>query len=109
MEPQKYATTRVTAGDYVVPSNDANCLWRIHQYREDGSAFVYVEADRQVPLTGKFWAVYRSSFPVAMDTPLGGVWDDWDKWECHGTGYRTKKEALGSIFSTPGALEEILP
>ena len=40
MTERKYQMTRISAGDYLLPSNDGKTLWRICAYEEDGSAAV---------------------------------------------------------------------
>jgi hypothetical protein len=48
---RKYAMVRLGAGDYLLPSNDAQTMWRISKYWEDGS----LESHDGKVIKGEFW------------------------------------------------------
>jgi len=87
-----YALTRVTAGDYIVPSNDGRTLWRVYRYYEDGSA----SYGDDTPLRGWFWSVasYAELFPVER-LPLDFL--EWEHWETHETLLASRKDALDAV------------
>ncbi len=84
MSVRKYAMTRVAAGDYLMPSNDASKLWRLMRYTEDGSAHL----DDGTPVTGEFWGVWR--WRGTMHDTLTLEMYEWDMWA---QGFRTRAEA----------------
>jgi hypothetical protein len=83
---RKYAMTRIAKGDYLLPSNDAQTLWRIYTYEEDGSA---------IGLKGTFWATAKRPMPdenALTEDVLG--WSDWQMWAGP---FRSRKDALESV------------
>jgi hypothetical protein len=74
---RKYVLTRISAGDYLLPSNDGSTLWRIYTYEEDGSA----EYSDGTKLVGKFWACARRPIP-AEGVPIDDLlaWSAWEFW-----------------------------
>lgn len=89
MSERQYAMTRVKAGDYLLPSNDALTLWRIYQYEEEGT----LEYDDGTKLVGTFWACARRPMPHE-GTPMIDVveWsEDWQHWAGP---FKSRKEAL---------------
>lgn len=88
---RKYALTRISAGDYILPSNDAQTLWRIHSYTEDGSASFIRDDGTEQTLRGTYWATAKFRKPVSL------VWDDfldWEHWETWETTLRTRADAI---------------
>lgn len=81
MTERRYALVKISSGDYLLPSNDANTLWRISSYLEDGSA-EWVGGRK---LRGTYWqtAKYRDPLPTAGgDMPADFLeWDRWETWE----------------------------
>ena len=86
---RKYALTKITAGDYLLPSNDAATIWRIQRY-EDGPTY---GLDRDIfPRDEEFWAVYKwtgRGLPATRDDL-----EDWNLWEQHANGLDTRREAI---------------
>jgi hypothetical protein len=81
---RKYAMTRVGTGDYLMPANDAQALWRLARYTEDGSATL----DDGTPVLGEFWGVWR--WRGTMHDLIDLEWYEWDMWA---QGFRTRAEA----------------
>lgn len=92
---RKYAMTRISAGDYILPSNDGKTLWRIYQYDEDGSAEVSGDGKRWRPLIGKFWgtAKYERPFHNAGER-IDHDFLDWSNWLVWETELLTRKAAI---------------
>lgn len=67
---QKFVLTRVATGDYLLPSNDAQTIWRIHRYVEGPSTGLDWPRDRQV------WGIWKWREVGTHIDP-----DDWDAWE----------------------------
>ena len=85
---RKYAMTRLGRGDYLLPSNDAQTLWRVYAYEEDGSATYQTEfipgkgpSGPERVLRGRFWALARRPMPE-MGFLVSDLfeWDDWQFW-----------------------------
>jgi hypothetical protein len=80
---RKHALTKVTAGDYLLPSNDGRTLWRIVKSEET----VPVESGHditrdQTTKTVLLWSTWRwtRSMPgLPIDANLVGL--DWEDWE----------------------------
>jgi hypothetical protein len=97
--------TVLDAGDYLLPSNDRQTLWRIRSYWENGSA-TYVDArGKEREIRGTFWSTWKY---------LGGTHDDflasvermvdfeefreslrderlWREWS---SGFKTRRDAI---------------
>lgn len=82
---RKYALTKIAAGDYLLPSNDGQTIWRIRTYT-DGPSFGIEDwiSDRDL------WAIWRW---VGARTPYVDV-DDWERWETVEEGHETRREAI---------------
>lgn len=90
---RKYAMTRIAEGDYLLPSNDGQTLWRIYRYREEGSLSYAKPGGGYREVRGMFWACARQPFP-----PSGTIeWDDlggWEGWEFHAGPFNTRQQAI---------------
>lgn len=102
---QRYAMTRVEAGDYLIPSNDGKTLWRLRSYHEDGSAyFVDRATGKETKIVGTFWSALRFNGPVEEAERLLRLeppdpWDpppllDPERWIESATTLKTRREAL---------------
>ena len=49
---RKYVITKLREGDYLLPSNDAQTIWRLASHEEDGSAWYHDKHGRERPVTG---------------------------------------------------------
>jgi hypothetical protein len=100
MLERKYVLTKLAAGDYLLPSNDAKTLWRIARYEDlatsDGRGMVAV----------RVWGLWR------WGEPLGGAstlqhWaypafvdtDDWSLWEMVESHLQTRAEAIRAAMA----------
>ena len=98
---RKYQLTRLGKGDYLLPSNDAQTLFRIHAYDEDGSAY-WVDADnKQHPIKGQRWAVWRHRLPLPQVDLGQTLWEEEDdpgSWNAHWVessfGWNTRAQAI---------------
>lgn len=84
---RKYALTKIAAGDYLLPSNDARTLWRFRQYEDGPSHGLEVDwADR------KFWRVERWHEEIA---PFDRVdIESFDRWICAADMFESRREAI---------------
>lgn len=69
---RKYAFTKVATGDYLLPSNDAQIIWRIMCYTDGPSNGLEIPRDRD------FWGVWKWTGPIDRVDP-----DDWTRWEVY--------------------------
>lgn len=83
---RKYAMTKLSAGDWICPSNDARWLYRFMLYDEDGSA-----ENSDGPIVGQFWATARILMPKA-DHQLRIY--DHVAWEWRADLMRSRSEAI---------------
>jgi hypothetical protein len=102
---RKWPLVKIREGDYLLPSNDRQTLWRIRSYEEDGSAF-WEDADgKRHEIRGRFWStvkytkgtpddfadrIDRILTPEALDDLLydGEIWSEW------ASGFRTRRDAI---------------
>jgi hypothetical protein len=80
---------RIEAGDYLLPSNDLQTLWRISTYDDEDITEYYGRA-----IT--IWGVASRPYPRSPDDiDLA----DWAAWEQYSYGHRTRKEAIQSAMT----------
>lgn len=83
---------RLAAGDYLLPGNDGETIFRIAKYVEDGSLD---------GVEGEFWAAWR--WPKPKNTLRGDAygydpleaWEDWYQIEDQ---FRTRQEAIDAAL-----------
>lgn len=96
---RKYVLTKLGVGDYLLPSNDAQTLWRIRSY-EDGPTW---GLDPEVfPRDFKLWSIYRwtGNAEDAHAIAASVENDDFDLWETYDQGgYRTRREAVEAALA----------
>ena len=94
---RKYAMTKIAAGDYILPSNDAQTIWRIQRYT-DGPSFGLVDWPRDREL----WSVARWTGKTGpgcfIDTSLEST-----RWEEVGTSFSTRREAIEYAMAAENA------
>ena len=94
-EARKYAMTRISAGDWLLPSNDGRTLWRVVEYVEDGCTEVSADGKKWHKLTGKFWAVWKYRKPLPDEAmPLPDDFLEWEQWEQWDSGLLKRKYAV---------------
>lgn len=70
---RKYALTKIAPGDYLLPSNDAQALWRIARYTDGPSNGLDWPRDREV------WGLWRWNMPMGQSGYVDtGSWDHWE-------------------------------
>lgn len=84
---RKYVLTKISAGDYLLPSNDGATLFRIRQY-EDGPSYGLDDW----PNDRLLWALGCWDRPIGAD-PIVDV-AAWDRWDLLADGFATRKEAI---------------
>ena len=87
--------TRLRKGDYLLPSNDAQTLWRIYQYEEDGSLIEELPDRAERPVVGLFWATARRSMP--KEGAFVHEIAEWDDWEFYSGPHSTRQQAIDGI------------
>lgn len=88
---RKYALTKITSGDYLLPSNNAETIWRIQRY-EDGPSHGLVDW----PHDRRFWRVLQWDGPFGMGVFVNV--DNMDRWEEYATMYGTRREAIDAAL-----------
>jgi len=104
---RKYVITKLREGDYLLPSNDTETIWRLVSYVEDGSGQYQDKRGKLRPITGTWWSVYymrAGKFASLVESDLTSNEDilDWDEWESWAWGaYRTRAAAIADLPETP--------
>ena len=108
MSERAYKMTRLGPGDYLLPSNDAQTLWRLRTYEEDGTATYQTEftpgkgpSGPEHVLRGTFWAVWRwrDGFPSLDALAASLSEDDWEQWEFWAGPFEKRKAAIGEVLA----------
>ena len=90
--PRKYRMVRVSAGDYILPSNDGQTFWRVRAY-EDGPSHGIMDWPRDITL----WSCYRwcgARPPQETREPLYE-----SNWRFHADNFATRAEAIEAALS----------
>jgi len=96
---RRYAMVRIGAGDWMLPSNDEQTMWRLAAYEEDGSAWHTDEQGREHKITGRYWSLYRMSMTKLQALVHSSFtsdddildWTEWEHWAC---GFGSRKAAI---------------
>lgn len=92
---RKYRMIRLGKGDYLLPSQDAQTLWRIATY-EDGPSHGVEDWPRDVTLWG-LWR-WNGGMPTVDQISAAleeGLWTDrWEFWE---GGHPTRRSAIEAV------------
>lgn len=96
---RKYALTKIQSGDYILPGNDGQTLYRLTTY-EDGPSHGLVDWPRD----RTFWGVWRYTRRVSEGGSLDV--DNWDDWEMVGTYCETRKDAIDEALRLGAASKE---
>jgi hypothetical protein len=92
-DARKYAMTKVTRGDYLLPSNDGETIWRIHSYKDGPSC----------GLDPKVFPTDFTAWALRMWTGSGGLQasldlEDWDRWRQVAVGLKTRADAIAEAL-----------
>jgi hypothetical protein len=71
---RQYALTKIQPGDYLLPSNDAQTIWRIARYT-DGPSNGLIEWSRN----REVWGIWRWKGTTAIEAFVHAP--TWDSWE----------------------------
>jgi len=86
---RKYAMFTIGTGDYLLPGNDADTLWRLRKYKD-------ITLDAQPERWEAFKWIHSLQESAETDrVPDPWDWDEWDPW---GSGYRTRNEAIQEVL-----------
>jgi hypothetical protein len=102
---RKYVMVKLSAGDWLLVSNDGLTIWRLYAYLEDGS----LESYDGKPVKGRFWAAARRPLG-AFDAEVAARGDylAWDKWDTWAALLPTRAEAIAAALGAkprrPGAV-----
>ena len=89
---RKYAMSRIAAGDYVLPSNDGETLWRVVRYTDGPSSGLdHMARDRD------FWALWKWPHQVSEGSFID--LQDWDRWECVEDMFESRAAAIDRALS----------
>lgn len=89
---RSYRMIRLGKGDYLLPSNDAQTLWRVATY-EDGPSHGVEDWPRDVRL----WGLWKWDGGMPTVDQVAAALDEalWsDRWEFWEGGYETRKAAI---------------
>lgn len=91
---RKYQMTRMGAGDYLLPSNDGQTLWRIYRYEEYGSLSYAKPGGGYTEVRGWFWACARRPMPKEwLSFEELRDWSDIE-WEFYSGPLSSRREAI---------------
>lgn len=85
MGERKYQMIRIAAGDYLLPSNDTQTLWRIVKIKE-----MDTEKLRDVEV----WEALYHETPLQQLNINSFDPDDWTPWRCWETWIPTRRDAI---------------
>lgn len=94
---RRYQMTRVGKGDWLLPSNDRQTLWRIHTYDEDGSA-EYQDETGWHKIVGTFWATAKYNGDIPDDRPLPEDFLEWHRWTPWAGPFSTRGDAIKDVI-----------
>ncbi len=80
----KWVMTKVAAGDYLLPSNDAQTIWRLVRYTDGPSFGLDWSSDRDQ------WCVRRWSGDLDTHVDI----EDGTRWEGVADGFDTRSQAI---------------
>jgi hypothetical protein len=103
---RKYAATRIKAGDYLVPSNDATRIWRFTSYEDTGARIEMRSKTAGVllinPPARTRWQAHRYRLTVkqldALGEELPNDFLDFDNWEYDSGDYPTRAAAMKAVL-----------
>lgn len=84
---RKYVLTRINAGDYLLPSNDGEKLWRIYKAIEGPSSGLDWPRDKEV------WQISEWTGPLKEVDP-----EDWNRWNFYEGMHETRRAAIDSAL-----------
>jgi len=91
---RKYAMTRIATGDYLLPSNDAQTLYRLRSYVDGPSGGLDWPRDRTL------WCVARWVGELDPNATIETLLD-MDRWDDVATCLDTRREAIVAALSEP--------
>jgi len=90
---RKYVLTKLRTGDYLLPSNDGETLWRIRTY-EDGR----INGLTDGPYRAEYWELRRwtGGGPLDANWQMAESIEDgnFDPWEWVAGAFRKRSEAI---------------
>jgi hypothetical protein len=92
---RKYRMIRLSAGDYLLPGNDGETLFRIAKYVEDGSLETY-GGDT---ITGEFWAAWYWPRPLVAFRHAYDPMAEWDAWHQIEDKFKTRQDAIAAALT----------
>jgi hypothetical protein len=94
---RKYALTKIGKGDYIVPSNDAEKLFRVTQVDD-------IDNDKPV----RVWSVHVYDTLVArMGDDLPDDFLEWKRWTEVSHFHRTRQDALDDALDYTPRIERL--
>lgn len=104
MSERRYQMIRLRAGDYLLPSNDLETMFRIASYQEHGDAEWRDEQGRWHKIVGTYWSVYAmrmAKLKALTENPVTDDEDvlDWNEWEHRSDGFGSRRAAIEDALS----------
>lgn len=99
-----WALIRLRSGDYFVPSNDRDTLWRVCTYEEDGSLVRTYEDGTEEEVKGIYWMTMKFAGTFEQASALldrSDTLDDFlrdERWQGWAYLFKTRRDALADIF-----------
>lgn len=89
---RKYALSRIRAGDYVLPGNDGQTLWRVTRYQDGpSSGLEHMVRDKD------FWGLWKWPAPISEGSFID--LQDWDRWEFYEGLFPDRASAIDKALS----------
>lgn len=95
---RKFALVRVEAGDYLLPSNDEQTIWRVARYWEDGSLEWTDTQGRTRQVIGWRWQIWRRPMPD-RERDLPDDFFEWEDWTLAAGPFETRGDAIEDALS----------
>lgn len=89
---RKYAMTHIDKGDYLLPSNDGQTIWRIRKYDEE-----FIGPDSETVEVKEQWGIWRWQGSTLTAFSAAEI-EDWSRWEFYEGFHPRRKDAVNSAL-----------
>jgi hypothetical protein len=96
---RKYALTRIRAGSYLLPSNDAQTLWHIYSFEDGRSHGLMDEPDRTYWACARYRGTLEDGQKKAMQDLMEYGYIHWGEWTETDSYMRTRAAAIAAALT----------